>query len=687
MAHSLIHRALLVVTLQHSIGCAPTPTPEVPPAPAQRTQQSAPPATSSVLAPGYASFASEMPTAVTSFGATAHGKHVYVLGGYAGEPHQYNKEGQSDTFARLDTSSGKWETLASLGKVQSATLDTLGSSLIRVGGMRINNSADAAANLRSVADVDLFNLETSTWSKANPLPEPRSSHATVVVDDKIYVLGGWALEGAMDSGTWATSMFIGEWEGGNVNWRAEPVPLRSRALGAAALDHRIIAVGGIDGRRVQRTTHVYDTRTRSWSIGPEYPEPAFGVAVTRRGEHVFASGASGAVYVLDASLSAWQPYSQLTFPRFFHAMVALDDRLLVLGGVPGTHDGARVRHIEQVAATREPTTSWIFPAASGAKNRQGAFLSGNGLFVFGGNKALGQHDFAPANFVQDSYRLDLASLEWTKLNPFPRAAQSMQAIVTAGGLGVASGGFGPNGGALTSSPEVFHYDFKTDAWSKAGVFPESRTQFGFAEYAQDLWVFGGMTFDDSKKDSQFAYPTSVLHRNVDAVEPFVASTVTIPRERRAFAWATLEDRFYMIGGMAAGFGLVSECDVFDFVGKTWATVPCPSRVRIGAEMVALKGKLYLIAGRSKPSPDSELSNDPRVEVYDPKTATWSVLLDQLPVADTHQLRAFAFGDKLLLYTAQREDAQVQIVIVDPLASHGASETKGSAVPSTNGPPH
>ncbi len=261
--------------------------------------------------------------------------------------------------------------------------------------------------------------------------------------------------------------------------------------------------------------------------------------------------------------------------------------------------------------------------------------------------------------------MDLASFAWTKLTPFPNAAQSMQGIVTSDGLGVASGGFGPKGNSLTSSPEVLHYDFKSGDWAKVGGFPESRTQFGFAEYDKELWVFGGMTFDNSKKDGQFAYPRTVLHRKVGGAEAFAPSEITTPRERRAFAWGTVDDHFYMIGGMAEGFGLVSECDAFDFAHKTWATVPCPSRVRIGAEMVALDGKLYLIAGRSKPTPDADLADDPRIEAYDPKTQTWSVVLDKLPIADTHQLRAFAFHDKLLIYTAQREDQQVQLVLIDP----------------------
>lgn len=665
MAKSFPFELTLFIILAQTLGCTASVAPETPTTPFAASTRQANPKKPQPLAPGHVSFAGEMPTAVTSFGAAALDGHVYVLGGYSGEPHHYTKEGQSEAFARLNLGTGAWDSLPSLGKVQSATLDAMGGKLVRVGGMRIDNSANEAIALRSLTDVDLFDVRAAQWTKATPLPEPRSSHGTAIVDDKIYVIGGWTLNGAMNSGTLATTMLIGQLSNDAITWTSKPVALRSRALGVAALDHRIVAVGGIDGRRVQRTTHIYDTRTDSWSFGPEFPEPAFGVALTRMGNHVFASGASGRVYVLNDTQSAWEPHSQLLFPRFFHSVVSINERLLFLGGVPGTHDGARVRHIEQVGPTQAGITSWTLPAQSEAKNRQGMFLSGSSLYVFGGNKSLGQHDFAPTNFLQDNYRLDLASFSWTKLNPFPNAAQSMQTVVVGGEYGVASGGFGPKNAALKSSPEVFHYNFETDEWSKAGGFPESRTQFGFAEYADELWVFGGMTFDDSRQDAQFQYPTSVLQRKVNSNGPFVPSEITTPRARRAFAWASLGDDFYMVGGMAEGFSLVEECDAFNFPGKTWTSIPCPSRVRIGAEMAALDDKLYLIAGRSKPTPDAELTDDPRIEVYDPASRSWSVLVEKLPLADTHHLRAFAFRGNLLIYSAQREAQEIQLLLLDP----------------------
>ncbi len=618
---------------------------------------------------GYASLAGMMESPATSFGATTLGNHVYILGGYTGNPHEYSREFQSDTFARLAVDTNQWQSLPTPGPSQSATLNVYDGRILRIGGMLINNATGESPNLESVADVAFFDPVSMRWTPNTPLPEARSSHATVIVDDKIYVLGGWTMSGGMGSGKWADSVLVADLSQPSLQWGRLPVPFKSRALGAASVGQYVFAVGGMEGRKVQRAVHILDTHTGTWTEGPELPEPGFGISVVANEGSLFASTASGAIYALNSTTNQWDTHAQLIFPRFFHAMVSAgDDRLLVLGGIPSSHGGDRIRHIERITSDRTRFTTWLLDNPSGAKNRQGIFQSGNRLVTFGGNKALGQHDFAPDNFLQTTYELDLGSFAWTASKPFPQTAQSMQTLITGDGVGVSVGGFGPQAEALKARADVYHYDAQQDTWTAVTPLPEARTQFGLVEHGSKLWIFGGMTFDDTKRgEAMFSYPMAVLQRTTASTESFAESGIELPRARRAFAGALLGDRYYMFGGMAQGFAPVLECEAFDFTQTTWLTVACPSRTRIGAEMVALDGKLYLIAGRSKPAPERDLGDDPRVEVYDPATDTWSLLVDELPIDDTHQLRAFPFGHQILLYTGQRTDTQIQLTLFDPHA--------------------
>jgi streptogramin lyase len=44
-----------------------------------------------------------------------------------------------------------------------------------------------------------FDPATKSWEELPPLPEPRSSHDVVVIDNQVIVVGGWALDGKSKS--------------------------------------------------------------------------------------------------------------------------------------------------------------------------------------------------------------------------------------------------------------------------------------------------------------------------------------------------------------------------------------------------------------------------------------------------------------------------------------------------------
>jgi N-acetylneuraminic acid mutarotase len=541
-----------------------------------------------------------------------------------------------------------------------------------VGGLRIDNAQGEPEQLVSVATVEIFDTQTSSWQRATDLPAPRSSHEAVVIGDELYVVGGWALSGGASSGVFSQELLVADTTEAPLRWRAIEAPVSVRALGVAALGERLVLVGGITRATATRQVHIYDTRTGQWSKGPDFPGQGFGVAAAEFGGAVYASGLDGAVWTLDARATEWQKTERLAFPRVFHRVVnSADKQLLFVGGIPGMTTADRIAHVEALRvgkhALSERITSYLLPAPYPAKNRQGLLLDAQQLYLFAGNNSLGQHDFAPTNFMSQGARLDLSSLQWKPAPSFPVARQSLQTLVGADGKGVALGGFGPAGAALKSHVDLYRYDFEAQEWALAEKgLPEPRTQFGLAEHADKLWVFGGLDFDDQKQGArQFVHPTEVLVLDQKAPNKgFVAAGFELPRPRRAFAGALLDGRYYLVGGMAENFATVDEVDVYDFKAGAFTSIAKPRRTRIGAEAVALGGKLYLIAGRAKDA-RGEFQADDSIEVYDPATGSWSVLLEKLPIQDTHQLRAFTLREQLVLYSAEREDGQTQIVFIDP----------------------
>lgn len=614
--------------------------------------------------------AGRMERAVTSFGAAATETDLYVLGGYFGKAHEYFKEGQSTVFARMNLETGAWQSLGDVERNQSASLNAHAGKLFRIGGMRIDNAKGEPDRLLSLDTVAIYDPALATWRSETPLPKPRSSHDALFVGDDLYVVGGWTLAGDSKTAVWQTDVLVADTKQSPLVWRAVPAPMKARALGVAALGTRIYVVGGITpAGALSNEVHIYDTQAQSWSRGPDFPEPAFGLAAAELDGTLFASGPSGNVWTLASGGAQWQGAGALAFPRIFHRMVSTPGHVLFVGGIPGHRSQGRVAHIERLGlgVPEQRVSSFALKAPYPAKNRQGLLSWDGKLYLFGGNSSLGQHDFAKENFSSEGANLDLSSLEWTAAPAFPAARQSMQAIVHAEGAGYALGGFGPGGAKLASQSDAFCFDPETNTWSalKRGL-PEPRTQFGLVDHGERLWVFGGLDFDDSKRGpEQFVHPTQVLTldlRNSDA--GFVDAGLAIPHPRRAFAGALLGNKYYLVGGMASGFATVDTCDVYDFATDQWSTIPGPSRTRIGAEAVVLGGRLYIIAGRAKDA-GGEFQAEDSIEVFDPSTNQWTVALDKLPMKDTHQLRAIEFRGRILIYSAQREDGQVEFLLVDP----------------------
>ncbi len=615
----------------------------------------------------FASSTALMPQAVTSFGAAELEGAVYAFGGYHGVPHAYSHEGQSGELWRLDPATQQFALVASSTPTQGAALVRANvngqAALVRIGGMRARNARGEPEDIVSIDEVAAFTPGAAAWTPLAPLPAARSSHAAAVVGDTIYVVGGWKLAGRADSGAFTNDMIAFDLK--TQRYRTIPQPFGRRALAAAPLDGKLIALGGMDpDGKLSRAVHVYDPASGSWSRAADLPVEGFGIAATSSGDVLYASAHDGILYALDDVGGAWRRVTALAFPRFFHQLVMLgSDRVVALGGISGMHIGPRIRQVETVdlAHTAPRVLSFVLSNPLRGRNRQGAFVFGDALYVFGGNRSLGQHDFAPEDFVADAGRLDLAALAWAPMAPFPVARQTVQTLVE-GDSALALGGFGHDGHEARAHADAFRYDIEHDAWaSDPSVLPSPRTQFGLVAAAGARWVFGGLDFKPSAEgEAQFEHPTSVLRAAPGG--PFRPSGVELPHPRRAFAGASLDGRYYLVGGMAGGFAPLTTCDVFEFASATWSEIPCP-KLRISAQLVALGDKLYL-AGGSSPDEGGELAPNRALEVFDPQEQRWSTVLESLPIEPRH-LTMLAYEHALLLYSAHDERGRVQVVVVTP----------------------
>jgi hypothetical protein len=647
-----------------------TPTvPSTPGAPVATTEAGRAPIESTLSGLGGA-FVAAMDVARTSFGAASHGGAVYVAGGYFGEPHRYSREGQSAEFARLTADHG-WEPLAPLDVgLQGLALVPLGDDLVRCGGSRIDNPASEPTDMRSIATCMRYDVAANAWEEFPALPEARSSFDMAAHGDRLYAIGGWTLEGDAQHSSFATTMFVHE----NGAWRTEASPVQRRALAVTATTHAVVAIGGLRADLTpSRAVDVLDVASGTWSSGPEFPGEGFGMSATSIGDVVYASGSDGMLHRWTVGDAAWTPVRTLAIPRFFHRLLPQGDAILAFGGIGSMTTDGRARIVESIALSGEtPRTSWVeisFPGT--ARNRAGVLAHGDSLYVIGGNDSPEQHDFAPTNFVTETFRLHLPSLRWFALDSLPEGRQSVEALVLAEAA-VAIGGFGHDEDAPRTYGDAF---VMTDAggWRlERDVLPAPRTQFGVAYQEGAVWIFGGLRYDDAlPEEERFTHLASVLRCEVDAEAlaagagaPLGACTeleTPMPGTRRAFGGASLGGRFYIVGGMRDGFAAIDDCFAFDFATRSFSPFACPAHPRISPTLLPLGDRLYLVGGSSQT--EGGLGTDRSIEVFDPAAGTWTTLVDALPI-DTHQARWSVVHDRIVMLETQREAGRATVAWID-----------------------
>lgn len=633
-----------------------------------------------------ASLVARLPGTATGMGAVVEGGWLYLLGGHRGEPHRYAAEFQSSDFVRLDlTDLASFERLAPLASgVQGAQLVAWKGGVYRIGGMRARNRDGEESDLVSLDEFARYDVGQEVWTALQPMPGRRSSHATAVVGDTLLVVGGWDIAGPMGKRstfhgkTWALDHF-GE---SGAAWRSIETPFQRRALAVAALEEALVAVGGMDPEGTARSeVHVLDVASGTWSRGPDLPERGFGVAAVGSAGRAWAVGGEGWLWSWAPGEPAWRREARPFFGRLFGQLVARADGDLLLVG--GTSGGAQVRAVERIvrkdpdqASSAEasahvegaPVAARLKVASPArARNRQAAELVGDRLLLFGGNASLGQHDFAPENFLDEGWAFDLRSLEWQAASELPVRRQSLQTAQLAQGALLAVGGFGHDGERTRSFADVWRYSSAADVWKQLAPLPAGRTQFALIGDQSVLWILGGLDYvADRGQGQDFVHSTQILRCDPSAGDElrFEVAPVTLPAGRRAFGSAVIGGTAYLVGGMADGFERVEECLEFDLATGEFSEFPPPRAPRISPELVALEGRLYLIGGASTRGGDGS-GSDRSIEVYDPRVRRWSVWTEDIGIEPAH-LRAFAHRGRLLLISTQFQGpAAIELVWLDP----------------------
>jgi N-acetylneuraminic acid mutarotase len=278
-----------------------------------------------------------LPVAASSLGAVECDGFLYVYGGHMAAPHAYSNETTSGRLHRiaLGDPKAKWEELPGGTHLQGMNLAAHKGKVIRVGGMEPRNKKGEKATLFSTDEAVSYDPKAKAWEKLPALPEPRSSHDLVVVGDKLFVVGGWKLDGNGTSGAWHDTALVLDLAAEKPAWKSFAQPFKRRALTATAHDGKVYVLGGLTADGPVKKVDVYDPKTEKWSTVADYPgsdRAGFSPAACVLKDRLYLNTADGDVLRLKGKGDGWEEVGKVPTPRIVGRLVPWGDEVLAVGG-------------------------------------------------------------------------------------------------------------------------------------------------------------------------------------------------------------------------------------------------------------------------------------------------------------------------------------------------------------------
>ncbi len=404
------------------------------------------------------------------------------------------------------------------------------------------------------------------------------------------------------------------------------------AVATTQTDGTIWIFGGIRSDGAITAKHEgYDPAIDEWKGGDDLPVPVqHAMAVTWQGNPIVLGGwkTTGANKVATDQVwrvvnSRWVELPHMLQPRAAAAAAVVGDRLIVTGGVDA--NGALLNTTEVfdgntwTLGAPIPTPRQLLAAASDGKL----------MYAVGGTS--GDSDLT----MVEAY--DPAAKTWTSLPGLPTARSDLGVAITDGRL-VAVGGV--SGGQVLKSVSVF--DLMTKAWAGLPDMATARHSMAVDSVEKSVYAIGGST---AVGDGQVVSTAEVLKLPARKIQPASQwrTLPDAPTARLMMAWAVLNDKIWIMGGLRNGVALTTV-ESYDPRTGAWETGPPLPIPLHHAAAATYRGEVVLLGGASENLADA--SN----KVFALRSGNW-VELPSLTHARAAPAAAVV-GDKLVVAGGQ-----------------------------------
>ena len=190
--------------------------------------------------------------------------------------------------------------------------------------------------------VEVYDPSTDTWAEQTELPSQRLWFSTCVVDGIIYVIGGNAGSG----GGWSHLGTVEAYDPSTDTWtRKADMPTARSFSATCVLNGNIYVIGG--GAPGKSAAEVYDPATDTWTTRAPIPTARYGLDAIVVDGKIYAIGGwyfsiGGPIYstveVYDPVTDTWTRGIDIPVTTSNFSTSVIDGKIYVMGGATATHD-------------------------------------------------------------------------------------------------------------------------------------------------------------------------------------------------------------------------------------------------------------------------------------------------------------------------------------------------------------
>jgi N-acetylneuraminic acid mutarotase len=292
----------------------------------------------------------------------------------------------------------------------------------------------------------------SFWNNGAPMPAPRTEVTAALLEDNIYVIGGFDESGQVTdivevyniaNNTWSTSVPL-------------PEPLHHTA--AASYDGKIYVVGGYtDGESSSNRLFIYDPIQNNWQEGNPMPTSRGALNVNFVNGTLYAIGGSSdralsTNEAYDPSTDTWTSKASMPTARHHAGSAVVEGKIFVIGGrITGSSDNLSVNEAYDPEQDTWITNLEAMPSPrSGIAAAAVSLTNSSNIYVFGGEE--------PYFTLNDNEKYDARTNEWTFEPQMQLARHGLAAVYAEeddAKIYVIGGGPEP-GLSVSGANEIFH---------------------------------------------------------------------------------------------------------------------------------------------------------------------------------------------------------------------------------------